>query len=586
MVYGESEFIERLYKVVKGYRHPLYERTVSHAREMAVHVYGEKPEDILNRNRPREESSVKEYRLSSYEAITRPACGKALSNCSKIYNANLFSIRWKDNNRSKELEKYTMEYYPVYNNIVSFNRNVLFKKMIADPNAVQAITPNKNYDDSKNLKPTIKIFGSANIYDYSDEYFLIFDREEKIDSDTFYFFKYYSKDYYVEFHCSLNQTKIILSEDYSYKYSLGELPVTFLKGDIIATDDGYIMYQSFFYDALPFWNDALAHEGDVKVCFLNHTYPQRYEVTEECSYEFTKDGCRYVCRNGGILGDGNLSGIQCPSCLGSGQRAVTSPFGVHQFPRKRLDDGASQGMLPVGYINVPTEGTNLLEQRVRDKIRMGLWALNMEIEDSIGDNQSGVAKQIDRSSQYDFYYSLSMVCFDQHLQDQFYFTGKMMFNVQSISESRREDDYLPEVNKPTQFDILTSSEMIQNFSVASKSGVDKNFLKVKAKEIVQKEYSSSPSLVYDVIEAIDLDPLYGFSQDEIIVGVTNGVIRKIDWVIHENIQQIIKNLVTEYPEFYDLPYNTKKERVIGMALLIEEESKLKVVERGNFSEGN
>jgi len=133
--------------------------------------------------------------------------------------------------------------------------------------------------------------------------------------------------------------------------------------------------------------------------------------------------------------------------------------------------------------------------------------------------------------------------------------------------NKKEDKNLPEINKPTQFDILTTSELINNFAVASKSGVDKTYLKSKAIEIANRDFSTSPDVRKYLVTSLNLDPLYGFPQDEISSGVSSGVIKKTDWSIHDNLNPFMDRAIEENPKFLELK---KSEQLVILNKYAEE----------------
>lgn len=241
--------------------------------------------------------------------------------------------------------------------------------------------------------------------------------------------------------------------------------------------------------------------------------------------------------------------MDCPQCGGSGLYSVKSPYAAYQFSRQKLEEGQPSGLLPVGYITIPVEATKMLEERCEKLNNKGMWAINMDVEDKVGENQSGVAKVIDRSAQYDMLYTIGSVVFDIHLTNQFYFINKYMFQIQASSAGKDEDKNLPEISKPTMFDILTTSELINNFSVAQKAGVDKNYLRLKSIEIANRDLSTAPDARNYLVTMLNIDPLYGFTQDEISLGVAQGVIRKIDWTIHENLKPFMDKAIQSDKDF-------------------------------------
>lgn len=560
MVYGTQEFAERLKAIIKdGYRHSLYEQTVEHAKEMAVHIYGDKPLFLLERSRPREDGDVTTYRIENYEPTTKAGADKAIDIVGKIFNPSLYTINFKEQNaESKELQQYTLEYYPNYNSIATYDKEVLLRKMIADPNAVLAIKPSEVPElDTERIKPVSIIYGSCNIWDYEKDYFLIFDREETIRGTTYHYFYYYDKTDYIEFSVFFNPANetVVTNVEDQYRHSFKEIPVWFLRGKSKCLDNGQIFYESFFSSALPDWNLAVIHNSDLLGAYINHLHPQKYELAEECNFKFKFEGREYPCRGGEVRypGKGTESEImECPHCLGTGYSTVKSPYGTYQFSRSKLEEGAPSGLMPVGYITIPVEATKMLEERCEKLMQKGMWAINMDIEDKVGENQSGVAKVIDRSAQMDTLATISSVIYDVHLTNQYYFTNKYMFSIEASSANKKEDKNLPEINKPTQFDILSTSELINNFAVASKSGVDKNYLRLKAIEIANRDLSTSPDVRLYLVTSLNIDPLYGFTQDEISLGVNQGVIRKVDWTIHENLKPFMDRAIIENNKFLTL----------------------------------
>lgn len=127
-----------------------------------------------------------------------------------------------------------------------------------------------------------------------------------------------------------------------------------------------------------------------------------------------------------------------------------------------------------------------------------------------------------------------------------------MFSIEAKSLNRKEDKNLPEINKPSVFDVMTTAELINNFAVVHKAGMDRNYLRLKAIEIVNKDFSTSPDVRKYLITILQLDPLYGFTQDEMSLGVSQGVIRKLDWTIHENLKTFVDRAIQENDKFLEL----------------------------------
>jgi hypothetical protein len=558
MIFGNKEYAELLKDIiVSEKRHPLYTESCEHARQMAVHIYGNTPDYLLERVRPREEDDVKDYRIQNYEPTTKAGADKAIDIVSKIFNPTLYNIRWKEPNaESDELKSYTFDYFPNYNSLVTYNKDVVLRKMLADPNGLMAVKPGAMpADETERIEPEVLVYGSNNLWFYDRDHYLIFHHEETVDSTKYLYFDYYDKNFYTHFRAhyegSSKEVVTVIIED--YKHGFKEIPAWLLRGKSKSTDNGTIVYESFFSPALAHWNLAVIHESDLLGAYITHMHPQKYEITEECNFQFKWEGQGYKCWQGTIKYPGPKGNetMECPHCGGTGHSAVKSPYGTYQFSKQKLTegDGGMGGLTPVGYITIPVEATKLLEERTREMNKKAMWAINMDVEDEVGENQSGVAKTIDRSGQQDTIFNIGSVVFDVHLPNQYYFINKYMFQTEAKSTRKKENKNLPEITKPAIIDILTVADLINNFDVAKKAGVDKNVLRLKQIEIINRDPGLVPEVKAYMISMVDIDPLFGYTQNEVDLGVNKGVIRKVDWAIHENLKTFMDRAIEQNEEF-------------------------------------
>lgn len=576
MIYGTQEFAEKLKGIIKDdARHPLYAESVAHAEAMSVHIYGDKPYFLLERSRPREDPEVQAYRVENYEPTTKAGADKAIDIVGKIFNPSLYSINFKNNNdQSSQLQKYTLEYLPVYNSLPNYNKDVTLRKMLADPNGVMAVKPAVVPEsDAERIEPVIVIYGSPNVWYYDRDCFLIFHHKEEVDRQTRFYFEYYDKNQYIEFYAWYDEPEKMVHTVFvqkPYVHNIKSIPAWFLRGKSKSLDNGSVLYESFFSSALPHWNLAVIHESDLLGAFINHMHPMRYEVVDECNFRYPYEGVEYPCRMGIISypGKNGDEKITCPGCNGTGHTGMNSPFGIKAVSKSKLDEmQLPSGIKPFDYITIPTEATKLLKEHCKDMNNAAMCAINMDVENEVGENQSGIAKVIDRSAQWDTLFTIGSVVFDIHLTNQYFYINKYMFKIESESLGKKEDVNLPEINKPTNFDILTTAELINNFQVAAKGGMDKAYLRIKSIEIANRDFATTPDVRKYLVTALNLDPLYGFSQDEINLGVNSGVIRKVDWAIHENLKPFMDRAIKEQKDFLE---KTKDEQLVVLEKYGEE----------------
>ena len=585
MIYGTDEYRQLLIEVcrtTKPKRHDLYEKTVELAEEMAVHLYGDKPISLLDKVRPGEDGSIKKYRLDIWEPLTQSAADKALTILSKIFNPNLWSIIFpKNNDRALELKKYTFDYYPVYNSLISYNKEVLFRKMLADGNAIQIVKPLKLPESTaERIKPIVELIGSKNIWYYDTDHYLIFKKKDKIKDGIYFYFEYVDYEFLRSFTVHpIRNGDIELLDEKEYRHGFvnqekePEIPAWSLRGVSDSLDNGDIIFKSFIHAASPHWNKAIIHDSDVDGAYIKHLNPQRYRIGEECQHFIEKDGTDYRCHNGwiklGTPSDPSAGLITCPKCKGSGH-AVNSPYEDYVIQKSKLDPETP--FPPVGYVNVPVDATKMVEEKVDMHIKKGMWAINMDIEDKVGENQSGVAKVIDRQAQSDKMYELATVEFDIHLNLQYYFINKYMFEVSDRSKGKNADENLPQINKPTRFDIQTITELVASYDVGQKSGLDKNYLKTQMKEIIMKDLSTNPEEKDKALFLIDIDPLPGYTVDEVLS--LDGKVKKTDVVIHFNLSNFLEKALIESDKFMELDRKQQLEKFTSYANEVLDEEEL------------
>lgn len=573
MLYGDSEFSSQLKEVIrKGDRHKNYQACVDHAKDMAVHIYGEKPDEILMRARPREEEAIREYRINNFQPVTKAPTNKAITILNKIFNPTLYSEVYPNNEKASILRGYVKEDFPGYNSVLSFMREVAVKKMLADPNGIMCVRPQTTkIPQSKRLKPIIKVFGSSAIVSEDHEHFLVLVevREEKF--KTFYF-EYYDENKWIYFKAWFNKSVVNYEELDRYNHNFGTRTGQFnawkLRGISENTDEGEVVFKSFFEPARAYLNLSVIHESDVFGAYAQHMHPIRWETAETCDFIWNKQRCKA----GKIMSPDGVEEV-CPSCKGSGTKPVNSPYGAYKVPQDKMRGTDGSQFVPVGFVTVPTEATNLLDQRAERMQEKALWALNMDVVDEIGADQSGIAKTIDRSELFDFLLSVSETVYDIHYVNAIYFIALIMFD-----QDASVDDILPVVSKPVVFDIASVSEMINNYKAVKDSGLDRNYLLVKQMEILNKEYNNNPEMKSAMNAVLSLDPLPGYTPDEIDMMVSKRFATQSDAVIHFYIRQFIDRAVLENPKFFDLKKEAQMEKLREYAEEKIEESELTLSE--------
>jgi hypothetical protein len=197
----------------------------------------------------------------------------------------------------------------------------------------------------------------------------------------------------------------------------------------------------------------------------------------------------------------------------------------------------------------------------------------MDVVNEIGLNQSGKAKEMDRTELNDFLRRISDVCFEIHLTNTFYFFTKYMF---SVTDPEMIEEIEPEISKPTQFDIYSSTELTEQFTQAKTAKLNPSYLTVKQMEIQNKEFSTNPMLLDRLNLELKLDPIAEVSPDEVSLMLANGTITKETAVIHDNIRVFVARAIEENKDFANMEPSKQREILDKYAKEVVESNKVTI----------
>jgi hypothetical protein len=544
-------------------KHEHYLAAKEHFEEMSWHVYGKKPVRLLERMRPREDPAITKYRLESYEPITKSKCKKAISILTKVFNPKLYSIRFTDEKKKEEeiLKKYTLEEYPRFNSIVNYFSSYILKKMIADPNGIILAQPYYYFfKEQDRVKPILTCYNSEKIHQITPEYALLFDKKVEGSKEKEWYYTYVDKIGIYKLRITQTNTEsnqATVVTEASYIHNLGELPLWQLGGDY--SEEQYGLLESFFYDAVPFWNEAINDHSDVNGNYRMHINSQKWEIADECEYVEHTDTGHFPCDGGYIFNSTDGKKFKCPSCMGSGyKKTATGPYDVYQIDRQKALEPEQVPLPPFGYVAPPVEGLKMLQDTVFKKLEEGLSAINMDIVNKIGENQSGISKEYDRSELNDFLQKIANQFFEIHLPNTYYYFVRYMFGVE-IPNPEELKKIEPEISKPTKFDVWSTSELTTQLKDAKTAGLNPTYQKYKQIQVQSTEFQTHPELMKRVNDEILLDPLAEVAREDVSMMLANGTITKETAVIHDNISEFISRALEDDKKFLDQEPTKQKE---------------------------
>lgn len=538
-----AEYLEEINN--KKRRHPYYEITVDHARDMGVHVEGETPEHLLNINRPNEPQEIKDYRLKSYQPVTLSLSEKVVNTVNKVFNPRLYSFDWQEQNIDDSLEKYLTVDYPYYRSIMNFITETFTQKDFSDPNAVIVIEP-KNYEiaDTERYEPIATVYSAESVADYGHNYytFLVGKNTIKIVTDTDITIWEKVENKWVS--------------KWEHVHGLEYVPA-FRIGGVVKGDKTPYYYESFVHGVLPHWNQVVQMTSDLQAAYINHLYMEKWEFETDCQ----ADGCNagYVNTEIGIGQDIEVTKVECKQCHGRG-KVSKSPFGVHTVNRDALNPDLPLPTPPAGYISKDINIVDKVEDRIAKEEKRGLASINMEIVQMVGNDQSGVAKTVDREDLNAFLSRYSRHVFEYVLPELIFGIAKWRYGF----ETQDVKKLLPIISQPKDFNILTLQQLSSEYKEASSSNVSDGYLQHIELEIVQSKFANNDHARKLNKTIIMLNPYPGKSVDDMLTLQNLG---EKEWNIYKAIHliELVNLAIDDNDKFLDLELKEKREVINQMA---------------------
>lgn len=549
------EYIKRLSDPAHPLKHENYAESVSHANEMGVHIYGDSPAKLLTSYRPNEPKIIYEYRQSIFLPITKSKSKKVINVLKRINNASNYKIDYPKDKSSlipegQDIETYLTKDYPFMENIIKWLFELVLKQDMADPNSVVAVRPVSEVAEDEMLRPYGFIYSAEQVWDYIlDEYFTI------LVSNTIVYksgttvmtdgkrFHIYDKEKVMEL------TQIGKESNGKPKYSIkilfthdfNEVPVFLMGGEYIPKTHPPL-YESYMSGVLPYWDEALREFSDKQAVFVQHIYLERVEVQVECDVE--------GCKNGKIYNESAERDINCPKCSGTGYISGRSPYGVTVVKTDGLEKD-KQIFPGVEYIDKPTEIVELLLKDIKNNIDDGFSALNMDILKEVGENQSGIAKTIDRIDLDSYILTVSNNLFGI-LKTTVKFTNKWRYGI--ILKDRQDDLKAnePIINAPTEFDVLSALNSMNEIARAKESGLSDELIELLTLDFILKRFANDKDKKRLSIAIMELDPMPNKSEDDKVTILLNGGTTKENYILSTNIKPFILRALFENKEFLTL----------------------------------
>jgi hypothetical protein len=485
--------------------------------EMAVHTRKRLPKELLLKRRPNEEERIYNYRIENYEAITYGSMNKSFDDLFRIVNAVNYTIdandevkdfiktaKFKDQNEQLNFELYIQK--------------VVMKRMIEDPNGFLVWLPSGEglTDSSVQITPKPKLIFSSQFY-YSDENVFSYLSDEKtplrVPGGVEYCGKVYcifTKEWFIKLYQEGTKSSPKWIREDIYEHGLGEFPVITLGGDKTAA--GY--YESFFAPYLAFGNEAIRQFSDWQAVMISSTHPIKEVFEAECDVDIISKISNNISENEQKfekqVSQGKLKL----------RNKTASPYSV--IERKVLSKSQEnfEANLPyeipsVRFIQPNVENVKYSGESWEKLLEWAENSLNIDL--TVGVNQSGVAKQLDKEGQYSMLTKIGNNIFDNIYLNSLKFIDGYI-NVIPVNESDVA------IIKPSTFWVKNEDDLVNEITVLKQGNAPNFFMAQASVELAKKRFSGKPLSEKIFIFISVYDPLYIYTSEEKTNMVASGAV--------------------------------------------------------------
>lgn len=547
---------ERIKAIFSGrpHRHRYYDETVKHAHDMGIHVEGREPKSLLEQKRPNEQIEQRDYRLRVWKPVTESLSNKVVNTVAKIFDPKLFKLDFGQERpaaipQSEDLQEYLTNEFGIWKSIWIWTRETDLVKLFSDPNSLCLVMPeNPEAEQGEFFRPIPFIFTAEQLIDFvDDEFYIVFVEDKKtninklylIDRESIKIWKMKNKDF--------DNARLVL------ELPTGFMPAFRLGGQVKGDVEPY-WFKSFIAGVQPHWDKVVTMTSDLDGATVNHLFPSMWEWQVECNQCY---GTGRVERKGNILapsGAQNVVELDCQRCYGTGTVTNKSPLGIHSIKRDAINPDLPSPVPPAGYITKDIEPLRELKKSIDEAVLAGYSSINMEILHKVGENQSGIAKTIDRSPLLSFLLRVGQHVADCNILPVVEITARWRYGTIFQNRMSQLDDYIKSItiNMAQEFSVIGLDMLMEELKGATAAGLSDQQIKRIESDIVNTKFANNPELQKKALAVVNLKPFPSKTGDEIALDVSSGLIRKEDAIRNKNIDELVTRAMNENPNFLDL----------------------------------
>ena len=540
---------EQIETIIQKRSHYPVKENVKQAKRIEVHAEGEYPAELIEGRRPFELDFIRDYRKEIYRSKTKGTINKVISSLEKIRRSPEWGATYPTMppkiKKGETLEDYLETGIGGFYSLTNFIFNYYLKSYLIDAN--MGVLWKVDYTaETEYLKPYPEVYDSDDILWHSEGHLVL---EEEDDTYTYWTNEMITK-YQVNGHRKLIKT-------YEMENPFGFIPFVKAKSRIKEIENGFVVNESRIDPMVEDLDEAAREYSDQQASVVNYLYPERWEYASEPCSE-CKDLVTGIST--GIISIEGKAPTQCRSCNGTGKTGQTGPYRkfVVQPPSKL--EGESVITPPFGYVSKDSSIIEIVDKRIANHLYSALASINMQFLDQTPLNISGEAKSIDKDELNNFVYSIA--------EDLVYFYDASAYVIAAIRYQSILPDfqaYLPIVRVPERYDLLNENFILDDLVKAKEKKLSPILIAEMEKNFYKKRYYGDADKVKYLEASIDLNPLFGVSEEDKMVMKNNGGVVEIDYVISSNINKLLSQAIENDAAFLLKTKSEQKDVIKGLA---------------------
>lgn len=560
-------------RVILGYRHLNYHRTLEVADFAHKIITGEGYGSLVVSYKPRESQEQKEQRIHITQNRTSSVEEKTSGFLSRVFRADKLKFKLDHSNKNAlgSITDKTKNFGPDGQPLIVWAEETALYYNRLDPNSFYWVKHSRE-DNIDYFEPVI--FSSDEVADYelkkgvinycvistSDVVsYIDGNREKAKEIELYYYFGSEGLELTIQF-----DEEVLKSSDYYSNFSdeQGNLPQLEKVGTktyftILEPYEGYKIpvsrmgykydpkteqnsYVTYFDGAVPLFQQLANIGSEYDLSLALHTFLQKIQYYTPCKYQHENHS---ICKGGKLSPSGGV----CPSCNGSGMDIHTSSQDVIllQLP----DDNSAIKISPkdlAHYVDIPF---NIVEhqERVVKEYTPQITETIFGVDLSHQPNGMATATQINN--------------FDSYAQDKLYEFTKApkrlyTFTIECIADILGFSDGLEnELEYSNEYNLESVKYLLEELKLAKDAGASPEIIEAIEAKIVNKQnrtdsaYMSIYNAMRKFLPFAGIEPTL---REQIILQLPFSDLQKS---LYLNFKQITEEILEAHSEFIALDYN-------------------------------